>query len=264
MGVHALYTAASGMDTQLRNIDVIANNVANVNTEGFRRDRVNFADHFYREQALAGAAGQGPGAQPSGTYVGHGARVVSTEKSFTPGGITITDNQTHIAIQGPGNLFFQVEDAAGNTAYTRAGNFLLSNQGEFVTPSGQSLVGVAGVPQEASAIKVMIDGVIEARVGIEDPEQVGQVQLARFVNPAGLRPGGDNLYYATPAAGQAELVTPGTPGNGSLLGGAIEGSNVNAITELVKLIQGQRAYEINSNVVRAADEALQIANNLRG
>ncbi len=264
MGVHALYTAASGMDAQLRNIDVIANNIANVSTAGYRKDRVNFSDLFYRHQALAGSTGIGPNPRPSGINIGHGTRIVSTEKLFETVPPRATKVPTDVAIQGPGNLFFQVQLAGGEIAYTRAGNFSLNQNGQMATPSGHLLVGVQEVPQDGQ-VQVEANGDVNAFVGIEpQPQLLGRILLARFINPAGLTPRGDNLFTPTPASGDPQIIDPEQADDISLLGGFLEGSNVSAIHEMVALIQGQRAYEINSNVIQTSDQALQIANNLRG
>lgn len=267
MGIHALYTAATGMDAQLRNIDVIANNVANLNTEGYRRDRVNFADLFYHHQSLVGAVGASGTIQPSGVHVGHGVRVVSTEKTFAPGGIVQTGNPLHVAIQGQGegNLFFRIQKTDGSLAYTRAGNFVRDGEGRMVTPAGHFLDPQITIPAETQNITITANGIVHVYDG-DDPngQQVGQISVTRFVNPAGLRPLGDNLFAESGASGAPQELLPGENGIPSLLQFAVEGSNVNAITELIQLIQGQRAYEINSNVIQTADEALQVANNLRG
>ncbi len=264
MGIHALHTAATGMDAQLRNIDVIANNVANLETEGFRKDRINFADLFYRHQILPGGNTATGAASPTGIHVGHGVKVVSVEKTFTQGGVTPTENQTHIAIEGNGNLFFRVLRGNGDVAFTRAGNFTLDANGQFVTPTGEVLDPPVVIPPELSLITIASDGHVTASDGRNLPEDVGDITLTRFVNPAGLRPDGNNLFYESASSGAPQEVVPGTPEGGRLLQGFVEGSNVNAIQELVNLIKGQRAYEINSNVIQTADEALQIANNLRG
>lgn len=265
MGVHALYTAASGMDAQLRNIDVIANNIANLGSSGFRKDRVNFADLFYRNQALAGSTGTGPEPRPSGLHVGHGTRVVGTQKLFATTPPRVTDVPTDVAIQGPGNLFFQVELANGQIGYTRAGNFQIDDQGILTLPTGQPLFGIQPVPLDGQ-IQVETNGDVFASTdqNPDQPQNLGRILLTRFVNPAGLTPKGDNLFIATPAAGEPQLVDAEQEIGVSLLGGFLEGSNVNAIQEMVALIQGQRAYEINSNVIQTADQALQVANNLRG
>lgn len=264
MGISALYAAATGMDAQLKSIDVIANNVANLNTVGFRKDRVNFADLFYHHQVLAGGNTGAGGANPHGVHMGHGAKLVSVEKLFEAGGIIMTESPTNIAIEGGDNLFFRVVRPSGEAAYTRAGNFTRNELGQFVTPSGDLLDPQITIPGETPIININSAGIVTATDGINPEEQVGEITLHRFVNPAGLRPDGDNLFFETPSSGPPQEIAPGTQGGGRLLQGAVEGSNVQAITELIKLIQSQRAYEINSNVIRTSDEALQIANNLRG
>jgi len=265
MGVHALYTAATGMDAQMKNLETTANNVANLSTHGFKRDRVNFADLFYRHQHLVGSTGPNGDVRPTGVHFGNGVEVVSTQKLFEPGGVLQTDNPLDLAIQGPGNLFFKVRRPNGEEAYTRAGNFTLDGEGRIVTPGGDVLLPETTLPTEYHTLEVSPDGRIEVieRLG-DDPTELAQITLARFVNPAGLAPVGKNLFAATPAAGDEQLVEPGVPGSGTLMQGALESSNVNAISELIAMIQGQRAYEINSNVIQTADEAMQIANNLRG
>ena len=263
MGIHALYTAATGMDAQLKNIDVTANNVANLETPGFRQDRINFADLFYRQEILPGGATTTGSVSPTGIHVGHGVKVVSTEKMFRQGGIIPTGDNKHLAIEGNPNLFFRIERANGQIGYTRAGNFTLNEEGVFVTPQGDRLSPNVTVPPGTNQISVTANGLVTASNGQELPVEVGQILLYEFVNPAGLLPDGDNLFFESAASGTPQETEPGSPGGGRLLSGHIEGSNVNAITELVNLIKGQRAYEINSNVIQTADEALQIANNLR-
>lgn len=265
MGVHALYTAATGMDAQLRNIDVIANNVANLDTGGFRKDRVNFADLFYRHQTLVGATGQGGAPRPTGINIGHGVRVQSTQKTFEPGGVVQTGNPLDLAIQKNGNVFFKILREDGSTAYTRAGSFTLDGDGSVRTPLGDYLDPPIQLPPDFTDVTITPGGLVQVSNGVDPiPAQVGQITLTRFINPAGLRPIGDNLFVASPASGEPQEVIPNEQGIGGLLQGAREGSNVNAITELIQLIQAQRAYEINSNIIETADEALQIANNLTG
>jgi len=266
MGVTALYTAASGMEAQLKNIDVIANNVANINTDGFRRDRMNFADLFYRHQAIAGSTGVGPNPRPTGIHVGHGVRVVSTEKMFDPGALKNTGKDTDIAIESPaGNLFLQLQTPTGDVAYTRSGSFQPNLDGQLANPDGYLLADIGAVPQDYSKIQIEPDGRVYAYVGNDfQGQEIGQIQLARFVNPAGLTPAGENLFKQSEGAGIPQLFAPEELDNVRVRSRFLEGSNVSAIKELVHLIQGQRAYEINSNVVQTADEALQIANNLRG
>ncbi len=265
MGVHALYTAASGMDAQMKSLEVTANNVANLSTHGFKRDRINFADLFYRHQHLVGASGPNGTVRPTGVHFGNGVEVVSTQKLFERGGMVQTDNPFDVAIQGPENLFFKVRTPSGEEALTRAGNFTLDGQGQIVTPGGDVLLPEITVPLEYHSLEIARDGrVLVIETLGDDETELGQITLARFVNPGGLRPIGKNLFVATPAAGDEQVIAAGSPGNGELTQGAVEASNVNAISELIAMIQGQRAYEINSNVIETADEAMQIANNLRG
>ncbi len=265
MGVHALYTAATGMNAQMKQLEVTANNVANLSTQGFKRDRVNFADLFYRHQHLVGAAGPNGTTRPTGVHFGNGVEVVSTQKLFEAGGTMITDNPLDVAISGPENVFFKVRSPDGTEAFTRAGNFTLDGEGRIITPGGDVLLPEITVPQEYYSLDIARDGKVTVIETLgDDPTELGQITLGRFVNPGGLKPIGKNLFVATPAAGDEQLVTPGSAGNGVLMQGAIEASNVNAISELIQMIQGQRAYEINSNVIETADEAMQIANNLRG
>ncbi len=264
MGIRSLYTAATGMDAQLKLVDTIANNLANVNTVGYRRDRVHFADLFYEKVSLVGAPQSEGRVRPVGLQVGNGVRTVATEKEFAPGGLENTGNQYHLAIEGDGNLFFKVRLSDGRTAYTRNGAFLPDENGRLVTPTGAVLEPEVTIPREAKKFEVSADG----RMGVLDGEnreiqELGQITLVRFLNPAGLQPEGDNLFLATEASGPPEDVVPGERGNARIRQGFLEQSNVNAITELIRLIQAQRAYEINSNVIKTSDEALQIVNNLR-
>lgn len=263
MGIHALYTAATGMDAQLKNIDVIANNVANLQTVGFRKDRTNFADLFYEHQILPGGNTSAGGVSPTGIHLGHGVRVVSVEKTFEQGGLIPTDSPTHLAIEGNGHLFFKILRANGDVAYTRAGNFTRNSEGFMVTPNGDKLDPPIQIPADLTQVTIAPNGIVTVTNTLSLAEEIGQIVLQRFVSPAGLLPDGNNLFYETLASGEPQEIEPDTPGGGRLLQGFVEGSNVNAIAELVNLIKGQRAYEINSNVIETADEALQIANNLR-
>jgi flagellar basal-body rod protein FlgG len=265
VGVHALYTAASGMDAQMKNLETTANNVANLSTHGFKRDRVNFADLFYRQHHMVGSSGPNGTIRPTGVHFGNGVEVVSTQKLFEAGGIVQTDNPFDIAIQGPENLFFRVRTPSGQEALTRAGNFTLDSEGRIVTPGGDVLLPEITLPQEYHSVEIARDGRVTVIEQLGDDEsELGRITLSRFTNPGGLSPIGKNLFVATPAAGAEQQIEPGQPGDGELMQGAIEASNVNAISELIAMIQGQRAYEINSNVIETADEAMQIANNLRG
>lgn len=264
MGIRSLYTAATGMNAQLKLVDVIANNLANVNTVGFRRDRLHFADLFYEKMTLVGAPEHDGRVRPVGLQVGNGVRLVATEKEFAPAGLENTGNQYHLAIEGDGDLFFKVRLQDGTIAYTRNGAFLPDEDGRLVTTTGYVLEPEITIPQEAKKLEVSPDG----RIGILDGtnreiQELGQIILAKFVNPAGLQEEGDNLFFATAASGDPQEITPGEEGNARIRQGFLEQSNVNAITELIKLIQAQRAYEINSNVIKTSDEALQVVNNLK-
>jgi len=265
LGIRALYTAATGMDAQLRSIDVIANNVANVSTGGFRRDRVHFADLFYSKEALIGAPNAQGSVRPVGILIGNGVRFVATEKEFAPGSLENTGNELHVAIGGTdGNLFFRIRTSDGREAYTRNGAFTRDSDGNVVTPDGDFLEPPITIPQDAKAVTIARDGTVSYNDGEAPEDQIlGRITLARFTNPAGLEPFGDNLFHATASSGEPQDVLPDTGGAPPLRQGFVEASNVKAINELIRLIQSQRAYEINSNVIRTSDEALQLANNLR-
>ncbi|MBN1418721.1 MAG: flagellar basal-body rod protein FlgG [Planctomycetes bacterium] len=253
------------MDAQLRNIDVIANNVANVSTSGFRRDRAHFADLFYSREAQIGAPrAEGP-ARPVGILVGNGVRFVATEKEFEPGSLENSGGELHVAIGGTdGNLFFRIRTADGREAFTRSGAFTRDSDGNMVTPNGDSLEPAMTIPQDAKSVTIARDGTVSYSDGESPEDQIlGRITLARFTNPAGLEPFGDNLFRQTASSGEPQDVLPDTGGAPPLHQRFLEASNVKAINELVRLIQSQRAYEINSNVIRTSDEALQVANNLR-
>lgn len=265
MGVRALHTAATGMEAQLRNIDVIANNMANINTHGFRKDRVDFADLFYSAETLMGSRGPGGQVRPTGIQVGNGVRVLATQKVFTHGGVEKTGGELDLAIVNDDSLFFRIETAGGQIAYTRNGSFTRNEEGTIVTLDGDPLSGGIAIPQNAKSVTIAKNGTVTAFDDVTPQGNiVGQIQLSKFVNPAGLRPIGDNLFVETESSGAPVEVIPGEEGNGQILQFHLENSNVQAVKELVSLIQAQRAYEINSNVVRSSDQMLQLANNLRG
>ncbi len=265
MGVRALHTAATGMEAQLRNIDVIANNMANINTHGFRKDRVNFADLFYTSEALMGSRGPGGQIRPVGIQIGNGSRVVSTQKVFTHGGVENTGNELDIAIVNDESAFFRIETAAGQIAYTRNGNFTKNEEGQIVTWNGDALAGGITIPPNAKSVTINRDGTVTSFDDATPQGSVlGRITLVRFLNPAGLKAQGDNLLTETDASGPPIDVLPAEEGNAQILQSHLENSNVQAVKELIGLIQAQRAYEINSNVVRTSDQALQLANNLRG
>jgi flagellar basal-body rod protein FlgG len=260
--LRSLWTAASGMIAQQFNIDTIANNLANVNTVGFKRSRVDFQDLLYQTVRYAGSPVTAGAQIPTGIQVGHGVRPVSTERIFSTGTFKQTDNPLDLLIEGEG--FFQVLLPDGTTAYTRDGAFKVDGQGRLVTSDGFTLQPEITIPPDAVSVNVGTDGTVTVLVsGSNQPQTLGQVQLARFINPAGLRSLGRNLFAATAASGEAMVGTPGLDGLGNIAQGYLEMSNVQVVEELVNMILAQRAYESNSRAIQAADEMLQTANNLR-
>jgi flagellar basal-body rod protein FlgG len=266
MSVQTLYTAATGMGALETKLDVIANNLANVNTTAFKRNRANFEDLFYRHYKLPGAQDSAGRFTPTGTSVGLGVRVQSTQTDFKQGAFSITDNQLDVAIEGNG--FYQVTDPATNQIlYTRAGNFSLNANGQIVVGSagiGRLLEPAITVPPDTVGVSISPDGVVSVQqFGNPQLQQVGQLQLARFVNPEGLLKLGENLYKESVASGTAVLANPGVDGNGQLRQGVLELSNVEPVNELIDLITTQRAFELNSQTVQAGDQILQLVANLR-
>ena len=259
--MRALWTAATGMQAQQLTLDVISNNLANVQTAGFKRSRVDFQDLVYEILQAPGAASAQGQEIPSGFQVGHGSRAVATQRLFIKGDLQQTGNTLDLAIEGDG--FFQIQQPGGDIAYTRAGAFKKDSQGRLVTSDGFTLDPQITLPQNATSVTVGVDGIVSVTVaGQQQPQQVGTIQLARFTNPAGLQSLGRNLFTSTQASGDATQGTPGTDGLGTLIQGFVEGSNVNVVEEMVGLIVSQRAYEINSRAIRTADEMMQTANNL--
>ena len=262
MAIRALSTAASGMEAQQNTIDVIANNLANVNTAGFKRQRANFADLLYQNVERAGTTAPQNNQIPTGIQFGTGSRLTSTQRIFSQGSLEQTENPGDIAIDGEG--FFQVEYFSGESVYTRNGNFHIDSNGRLVTAEGFLLTPAVTIPQNASSFNVGKDGVVQAVYDDNTPpQQVGQVTLARFVNPAGLQALGDNLFRESAASGTALTGTPGTAGFGAVSQRFLELSNVQVVRELVNMIKSQRAFEINASSIKAADEMLQQINGLR-
>ena len=260
--IRALFTAATGMTAQQLNIDTVANNLANVNTAGFKRSRVDFQDLLYQTSRMPGSPTVQGADAPTGTQVGGGVRPASTQRIFTQGDFQRTDNPLDLVIEGDG--FFQVLRGDGTTAYTRSGSFRQDANGRVVNPDGFSLQPEITIPNQATDISVGTDGVVSVILaGNNTPQQVGTIELARFVNPAGLNSIGRNLYLPTAASGTALTGAPGSQGFGTLSQGYVEMSNVKVVEEMVNLITGQRAYEASSKAVQSADEMLQQANNLR-
>ena len=260
--IRALYSAASGMNAQETNVDNIANNLANANTTGYKMRRAQFQDLIYQNMVQPGASASSQTIIPAGLQIGLGTRAASNEIIFTQGNFTETDNPLDLVIQGNG--FFQIQQANGNIAYTRAGTFQLNANGNVVDANGDLLNPEITIPVTAQTITVAQDGTVSYTLPNQINAQVaGQIQLATFQNPAGLNSLGSTLYQPTAASGDAQLGTPGgAEGVGTLLQGYTEQSNVSVVEEFVNLIQSQRAYEANSRVVKAADEMYQQVNQL--
>jgi flagellar basal-body rod protein FlgG len=259
--IRALYTAASGMNAQQANIDNIAHNLANVNTTGFKKSRVEFEDLVYQKIKAAGSPSSSEGESPIGLEAGLGSRAVATSRNFTSGNLRSTGSSLDIAIEGSG--FFQVSLPGGETGYTRAGMFHVSGQGDVVTNEGYQLEPAITIPPNATSVTISKDGIVSVSVpGQGAPQQVGTIEIAQFQNPAGLEARGGNVYVVTSASGDPTTGVPGTDGLGTLVQGFVEDSNVSVVEEMVNMILGQRAYEANSKVIRAADEMLQQVNSL--
>lgn len=260
--IRALFSAASGMTAQQLNVDNIANNLANANTAGFKMRRAQFQDLIYQNMIQPGAAAGSQTVVPAGLQLGLGTRPSSNEIIFTQGNFSSTNNPLDVVIQGKG--FFQVRRPSGELAYTRAGAFQLNRDGVIVTSDGDPLEPQITIPPEAQNVTIAGDGTVSyQQPGQTATQLAGQMQLASFVNPAGLNSIGRTLYTPTDASGEPALGLPGgTEGNGTLLQGYTEQSNVSVVEEFINLIVSQRAYEANSKVVKAADEMYQQINNL--
>jgi len=254
--IRALSNAASGMKAQELNIDILSNNLANVNTAGYKKSRAEFADLLYEARTKPGAPSPSGSPLPSGQEIGNGVRAVATYKRFTGGELRETSNPLDIAIEGKG--FFQVMQPDGSTTYSRAGIFKTNASGEVVNADGYPLQPSISIPADATSITISENGVVSVTLGGNlDQVEVGQLQLVTFANPAGLSSLGRNLYAQTPASGQPAITSPGEEGAGKLLQGFVESSNVQVVSEMIELIAAQRAYEINAKVIKAADEMLQ-------
>ena len=255
----ALQTAATGMQVQQQNVDNIANNLANSSTVGFKRTRLEFQDLLYQNMRSAGGASNASTNLPVGLQIGLGARSIASEKVFIQGDFKQTENPLDMVIEGSG--FFQVRQANGDLAYTRAGSFHLNSQGQVVTASGESLEPAITVPAQASGLTIGTDGTVSVtQPGQANAQNVGQIQLAVFANPAGLEAMGRNLFRETGASGQAIVGSPDASGFGRINQGYVEGSNVNVVEELVNMISAQRIYETNSKVITTADRMLGTIN----
>ena len=260
--IRAFHSSATGMDAQQLVLDNTANNLANVNTTAFKRSQMQFQDLIYATYRQPGAESANGTQVPNGLQVGNGVRVVANTKLFAPGAIQQTGNQLNMAIQGNG--FFQITMPTGGIQYTRDGTFSQSSTGQLVTADGYLVQPAITIPQDATSISVGLDGTVSV-VTASSPNTsttVGQLQLARFANPAGLSSEGSNLFTPSPSSGAAIVGTPGQNGTGTLQGGSLEQSNVNVVQEMVNLIQAQRAYEFNTKAVNVADEMLSTTNEL--
>ena len=257
----SMWVAKTGLDAQQTRMNVIANNLANVNTSGFKRDRAIFEDLLYQNVRQPGGQTGTNTQSPTGLMLGTGVRVVATEKLHAQGNMVNTQNPLDMAIAGEG--FFQIAQPDGTIAFTRDGNFKLSNAGQIVTASGAPLQPAINIPTNASTVTFGRDGTVSVELVGGGAQVIGQIQLARFVNPSGLEAKGQNLMKETTASGAPQVLQPGVTGAGTLMQGTLEASNVNVVEEMVNMIETQRAYEINSKAISAVDGMLKfIINNL--
>ncbi len=257
----SLHIAATGMVAQETQLDTISNNLANANTVGYKRQETEFEDLLYQNVRSSGPNAAGAVA-PTGTQVGSGSRVVATARFFAQGPLQQTGNPLDIAIEGSG--FVAVTKSTGGVAYTRAGQLKLDGQGRLVTSDGLQVEPPITVPADASKVTIATDGTVSAtQAGQTAAATLGQIQLVNFANPGGLDAIGHNLFEATGASGEPATGAPGTEGRGTIMQGALEGSNVEVVNEMVGLIRAQRAYEINSKVIAAADEMMRNATQMQ-
>ncbi|QIG79676.1 flagellar basal-body rod protein FlgG [Stakelama tenebrarum] len=260
--MRSLNIASTGMRAQQTNVDVISNNIANMNTTAFKRQRAEFQDLLYQQVSRPGTASGGDSMVPSGIQIGSGVRTGGVYRIIEQGSMMQTDNPLDLGIQGRG--YFQVTLPSGDTAYTRDGSFQVSDQGELVTQDGYPVQPGITIPQEALAVTVSKTGEVQVTVaGDPQPQTVGQLELATFMNESGLEAQGGNLFLETAASGQPTVTAPGDPGVGILNQGFLESSNVNPVAEITALISAQRAYEMNSRVVKTADEMLATTSQMR-
>ncbi len=258
--MESLWVAKTGLDAQQTRMTVVSNNLANVNTNGFKKGRAIFEDLLYQNVSQAGGATSQNTEKPTGLTLGTGVRVVATEKTFNQGSTVNTGNPFDVMISGRG--FFQVLLPDGTQAYTRDGSFKIDSEGRLVTASGYEIQPSITVPNGVTAVTISPDGLIQAKVtGQVDPVTLGTLQIADFINPAGLQPRGQNMLVETAASGTPQIGNPNLEGRGDLVQGALEGSNVNVVDELVGMIETQRAYEMNSKAIAVSDQMLQYLNN---
>jgi flagellar basal-body rod protein FlgG len=257
----SLFTGATGMKGQQLSLDVLANNLANVNTTAFKRSRVDFQDLLYQTIRAPGAVSAQGFEVPTGIQIGNGVGVTAVTKTFQQGSYIASSNSLDVAIEGDG--FFQITLPDGEVAYSRDGAFKLNRDGIMVTSDGYPLEPEITIPDDAIAVTIGTDGTVSVTRSDSTTDELGQIELARFVNPAGLLSFGRNLYLETEASGDPILSVPGEEGAGTLRQNFLEGSNVSVVDEIVQLIITQRAFEVNSSVIRTSDEMLQTANNMR-
>ena len=255
----SLWVAKTGLDAQQTRMNVISNNLANVNTTGFKRDRAVFEDVLYQNVKQPGGQTTVNTLTPTGLMLGTGVKINATEKLHLQGNLVNTQSPLDLAIMGAG--FFQIQMPDGTTSYTRDGNFKINNTGQVVTASGFPLVPNVTIPPNAASVTFGQDGTVSVEIMAGGGSQnIGQIQTARFVNPSGLKPIGNNLYQVSQASGQPQLLQPGLNGQGDLKQGSLEASNVNVVEEMVNMIETQRAYEINSKAISAVDGMLKFLN----
>lgn len=260
--LRSLNTAATGMDSQQKLLDTLSNNIANVNTVGFKASRAYFQDLLYQNIRAPGLQTAEGTMAPSGIQVGNGSKLMSVEKDFADGAAKVTNKDSDLAIMGRG--FFQVQLPDGTISYTRDGTFRRAADGRLVTQEGMPLLPEIVVPENTTNLRIGIDGIVMAKVSGEvEPRNLGQIQLANFVNPAGLNAMGRNMYQQTAASGDPIVNIPGENGSGIIQQGQLETSNVNIVDEMVQMIVGQRAYELNSKVIKTGDEMLSATNAMR-
>ncbi|MEM9403916.1 MAG: flagellar basal-body rod protein FlgG [Pseudomonadota bacterium] len=256
----SLWIAKTGLDAQQTRMSVVANNLANVNTTGYKQGRASFEDLLYQNVRQPGANNTQEALLPTGVSIGTGVRVVSTEKMFTQGSVINTDNALDVMINGRG--FFEVQRPDGTPAFTRDGSFKLDAQGQLVTAGGLLISGGVSSPPDAQSITIGADGTVSVtQAGQAQATAVGNIPISDFPNPGGLQAIGENLFIETASSGTATAGIPGQTGLGSLQSGSLEGSNVNVVSELVSMIETQRAYEMNSKAISTSDQMMQYVNN---
>lgn len=260
--LRTLWTAATGMTAQQMNIDTMANNLANVNNAGFKKSRVLFEDLIYQEVRPAGAITASGLVHPTGIQIGLGTKVVAAEKIHSQGSLQYTGNTLDVAIEGDG--YFQVSLPNGDIGYTRSGSFKVDAEGNLVLPNGYMIEPAVTIPDNATAIAFGVDGAISVTLpGETEASQIGNLELAKFINPSGLKAIGDNIYTATGSSGDPVTGQPSEEGFGTIAQNILEMSNVNVVDEMVNMITGQRAYEINAKSIQTGDDMLQIVNSLK-